>query len=96
MTPQQLNKDIKALNKLVANITLQSNRTPDSNGTYYKRIDAEVKPEFIRLFHADREFKYMDRTSILIMLRLNVKLRIVAFHSFGLNIDETNIVHIKK
>lgn len=95
MTPQQLNKDIKKLNKLVATISADTDKTNDLD-KHFKRIDAEVKPEFIRLFHADREFKYMDRTSILIMLRLNIKLRIVAFHSFGLNIDETNIVHIKK
>jgi|GEM_PF-1872415 len=95
MTPQDLNKAIKKLNKLVASISAESDKTGNSDN-YYKRIEEEVNPEFIRLFHADREFKYMDRTSILIMLRLNIKLRIVAFHTFGLMIDETNIVHIKK
>lgn len=91
MTPRELNKAIKALNKNI--LALQGK---DDSQKYYDYVENIAKPEFMRLFLADQEFKYMDRTSILIMLRLNVKHRFTYFHSFGLMINEYNIQHIKK
>lgn len=85
MTTKELNRDVKRLNKLVLAL--------DKIGgdAYFKSIDISVKPEFIRLLNADREFLYLNRTSILILLRLNLRFRIVAFHTFGLNIDLTKL-----
>ena len=45
--------------------------------------------EFKRLYFADKEFEAMNKESIKIMFRLNLRHRIIPFHAFGLfiNID---------
>lgn len=72
MTTQELNRDIKWLNKEL------------KRKGYYSESD---KTEFVRLYGADREFKYMNRQSILIMFRLNLRYRFIPFHQFGIHIE---------
>lgn len=79
MTKKELNRDVKRLLKTVSGIAKDEN--------YHENIEKYVKPEFMRLYLADRSFEYMNRQSILIMLRLNVRYRFEALHHFGLQIS---------
>lgn len=49
--------------------------------------DFKLQLEFHRLYDADRSFEAMSKQSIRIMMRLNIRHRFVAFHTFGLHID---------
>lgn len=91
MTTQELNRDIKRLAK---DIFAHSQLVDKSgnNDAYFTFLDTKAKKEFERLFHADREFTAMNRNSILIMLRLNIRHRFVAFHTFGLNIEIDKLI----
>jgi hypothetical protein len=82
MTNAELNRDIKRLNKAI-----KSFPKSEDNGPYFEFIEKWVKPEFKRLYYADSGFTAMNRESILIMIRLNLSHRIIAFHQFGLNIE---------
>ena len=82
MTNAELNRDIKRLNKAI-----KAFPKSEDNDPYFKFIAEWVTPEYKRLFYADSEFKAMNRESILIMIRLNVSHRIIAFHQFGLNTE---------
>lgn len=79
MTPRELNRDVARLASTVEKLT-QLNDTD----IYFKEVEVTVKPEFMRLWRADSQFIYMNKRSILIMLRLNLRFRIIALHSFGL------------
>jgi hypothetical protein len=77
MTTSELNRDIKRL--------LKEDRLYTDTS---KEVHLEnLRREFLRLERADRNFEYINRTSILIMLSLNLKHRFVALHTFGLFID---------
>ena len=73
MTIQQLNKDIKRLYKDIqiakskGNVSLE-----DGNKVYFDYIDKIAKPEFTRLYYADRGMVYMNRLSIKLMLSMNI------------------------
>lgn len=85
MTNQELNRDIK---RLYNNIKKLSNSgTEAGQKKYYDYVANEAAKEFSRLFWADKEMEAMNRQSLLIMLRLNVKHRFIPFHQFGLFID---------
>ena len=43
--------------------------------------------EFKRLYRADDTFEYMNRNSILIMIRLNLSMRAIELHRFGMGIE---------
>lgn len=79
MTTQELNRDIKRLRKSIV-----SHNGKDS---YYSFIENEAKKEFQRLYGADREFKYMNKESIKIMFRLNIRHRFQPLHNFGIFIN---------
>ena len=79
MTAAELNRDIKRLGNTVEKLHQLNNQD-----IYFKEIETMVKPEFMRLYLADSQFEYMNKKSILIMLRLNLSLRIIPLHSFGL------------
>lgn len=85
MKKSELNRDIKRLN----NNLLKAQKL--SQDEYSELIDNTARKEFLRLYYADRDFTYMNLTSIKIMLRLNVKFRFIALHNFGLHIDETKL-----
>ena len=81
MTPRELNRDVKKLNSNIKNF-------PKEDLTaYFKYIDKEAKPEFIRLIGADNTFKSFTADSLRILIRLNLSHRFVAFHTFGLFIE---------
>jgi hypothetical protein len=52
-----------------------------------KLDETELQKEYLRVYHADNSFESMDRKSILIMLRLNIRHRFIALQYFGLFID---------
>ncbi len=76
MTTQELNRDIKRLKNLVVNCP--PNQEVDE--TYMKK-------EIRRLFYADDTFEYMNRSSILTLIRLNGRFRAIPLHVFGLRIN---------
>jgi len=81
MTTKELNRDIK---RLVKNIHNLMGKDFDA---YFEYIHNDAKKEFIRLYYADKEFKYMNKQSVLIMFRLNISYRFVEFHRFGSHIE---------
>lgn len=83
MTTKELNRDIKRL----LNTYKALNELKMDNDTYFKSIELSIKPELKRLYYADQEMKYMTKDSILILLRLNVRFRVIPFHQFGLFIN---------
>ena len=85
MTTQELNRDIKRLQKTMR----QQLAHADNNEAfdYFGWIEKTAKPEFTRLYYADKEMKYMNAASIRIMFRLNLRHRFFALHTFGLNIE---------
>ncbi len=84
MTNKELNRDINRLHILVQKLC---NDDKIQVNDYYMKVTSDVKPEFKRLYNADQRFKYMNRKSVLIMLRLNLKYRIISFHQFGMFIE---------
>jgi len=81
MTSKELNRDVLRLNKQLK-VYLADN---DNNYTQY--IENVAKKEFFRLYLADEKFEYMSKKSVLIMLRLNLRYRFMALHSFGIHIQ---------
>lgn len=80
MTAKELNRDIKRLANEIYRISFE-----DQN-KYLAYLESEAKKEFLRLYRADKQFEYMNKQSILIMLRLNVRHRFEAHHMFGIYI----------
>lgn len=76
MTAKELNRDIKRLGKLI-----------NTEKEYNEQLLFAHEKEFKRLYNADREFKYMNAESIRIMLRINLRHRIIPLHQFGLDIE---------
>jgi len=87
MTNRELNRDIKKLAKKELSLS-----TLPNNDSYFDTIDTFIKPEFKRLYNADNEFKAMNKASVLIMLRLNLRHVIVQLHHFGLNLELEELV----
>lgn len=75
MTKQELNRDCKRLLKLA----IENSRNLESEG--------QIRSEIQRLYCADREFRALNRQSILILLRLNLRYRAIPLHNFGLFIE---------
>lgn len=76
MTAKELNRGIKRLSKVF--------------GTDKAELP-EFEKECRRLYYADKEFSYMNKDSVLIMLRINLRHRFIALHSFGINISINGI-----
>jgi hypothetical protein len=49
----------------------------------YNFMVSEIK----RIYYADPEFKYLNRNSILILLKLNLIFRVMPFRQFGIKIE---------
>lgn len=84
MTTQELNRDVKRLYK--AFLDKKSDNTAswtNKDWNDLERKDNELKEEFKRLYYADRNFDYMSKQSLLIMLAINNSLRVITFHVFG-------------
>lgn len=82
MTNAELNRDIKRLNKKILKRLKQKEEEKC-------RIDIfkEFEKEYRRLYCSDKTFKVLNKTSILIMLKLQLKYQFVPVHRFGLFID---------
>lgn len=52
--------------------------------------EQDVIKEFKRLYYADSNFEYMNLNSVKMMLRLNLRYRVIALHFFGININLPN------
>ncbi len=48
---------------------------------------AQIKLSFKTIFYDDNNFEKMSKKSVLSMLRINLSLRIIPFHQFGVNIS---------
>lgn len=81
MTTAELNRDIKRLVKLEQNVSAKYDTKE------YDQAVNELKKEYVRLYYADDKFEYMNVQSIKIMLRMNLRYRFVALHTFGLFIE---------
>ena len=77
MTKQELNRDIKRLDRKVK----RALRNLSVDG-FFKQKELNFKPEFLRLYNADNTMKSMNKQSILIMLALNVSHRFLKIHQF--------------
>lgn len=81
MTNAELNRDIKRLYKSI------EKSKELNNDDYYSFIEKEAKPEFLRLYGADREGTALNLLSFKIMHRLNQTHKFVAFHMFYINLE---------
>lgn len=81
MTPKELNKAIKTLHKEFIKMS------EADNDLFFQWLETTFTPEFKRVYYADDSFKYINRESILILLVLNRKTRIIPFYNFGININ---------
>lgn len=86
MTNAELNRDIKRLKNAITSKLKEATKTGD-NTPYYDYIANEARAEFLRLYRADHDFTAMNRSSILIMLRLNISHRFEPLHMFGIYIE---------
>jgi hypothetical protein len=86
MTVQELNRDIKRLNKYIKGIQ-QAAEMMNDNTAFFRDIEGYAKPEFIRLFHASDDFSQINKESVLILLRLNLCHRFIPLHTFGLKVN---------
>ncbi len=77
MTKRELNRDVKRLAKFVSNYV----------GTTDEKTEEYIKAEAKRLYQADKEMTYLNKDSIKVLLRLNLRYRFVQLHSFGLFIE---------
>lgn len=81
MTKQELNRDTKRLATKI--IKLQAQKDSEK---YFSELPA-IEKEFKRIYYADQNFEYLNRANILRMFRINLKLRVIAFHQFGLMVE---------
>lgn len=86
MTNQELNRDVKRMLSKMKKRNILDKDLKDLE-TWFSFIEHEIRPEFKRLYFADQKFEIMNKSSILIMFRLNLKYRFIPFHAFGLEIE---------
>lgn len=81
MTKQELNRDVKRLLK-------QFNEAKKlSNNLYFEAIEKTIKPEFLRLYGADKDITYMNFESFKILYRMNLTLRFIPLHQFAIQLE---------
>lgn len=81
MEIKTINKDIKRLYNDFYRLSF------DDLENYNSFIANEGKQQFKILYYSDLDFKYMNKESALIMLRLNLRHRFIPLHLFGIYID---------
>jgi hypothetical protein len=87
MTTQELNRDVKKVFKRYYTARNKNENTPE----YWderKLIEKEVD----RLYRADTSLSSLSKDNLLRLLSLNVCLRTIPFHQFGLMIDESKLM----
>ena len=85
MTIRQLNNRIK---QMAARHYHESFKDVE---TFLKYIETEFKPEFNTCYNA-ANLEDLSKESILIMLRLNLRHRVIQLHQFGIEINYSNII----
>lgn len=85
MTTRQLNNRIKVLAQRHYH---ESFKDID---TFLKYIENEFKPEFKTCYNA-ADIEDLSKESILILLRLNLRHRVIALHNFGININYAEFI----
>ena len=78
MTKRELNKLVKALYNEHYRLTFEQ------NDIYFDWIEKTAQAEFLRLYNADNTLESLTKESLLMMLSLNRKMRVIPFHSFGI------------
>jgi len=58
---------------------------------FFKYIENEFKPEFKTCYNA-ADLQDLSKESILILLRLNLRHRVIELHQFGININYNNFI----
>jgi len=86
MTKKELNRDIKRLGAEIYRMSFED------QDKYFEYLDKEARKEFIRLFYSDQDFEYMNLNSVKLMLRMNLKNRFIDLHTFGLMINERDLI----
>ena len=85
MTLRQLNKRIKVLAQRHYH---ESFKNVD---VFLNYIENEFKPEFKTCYNA-ADLQDLSKESILILLRLNLRHRVIELHQFGININYNNFI----
>jgi hypothetical protein len=83
MTKQELNRDVKRLFKKEQSL----NATHMTCEDFYTIIDNEIKPEFLRLYRADKNCEYFNLQSLKMLISLNQRYSIIPQHQFFLTIS---------
>jgi len=78
MTKQELNRDIKRLYNKFDKL---------AGDDFYKFVETEGQKEFKRLYYADSEADYLNKTTLLMMMNLNRRYRYIQFHTFYINAE---------
>ena len=86
METKELNSAINKLKNDYLKLANDTNLFNTDDKLYYKKMD-EIGKELKRLYYADDNFQYCTKKSILILFRLNLRLRVIALHQFGINIE---------
>lgn len=82
MTPREYNRDVKRLRDYIKNLE----DTPYPYLDYPEKV-AHIEGEFKRLYNADDTFKYASKDSILGLMAINQRFRIIPLHSFELFVN---------
>lgn len=77
MTKQELNRDVKRLVK-----KYKAANVKDFDDNEHQAI----LKEFRRIYYADDNFEYLTKANVLAMMRMQLSLRAIPMHHFGLNI----------
>lgn len=77
-TIKEINRDAKRLNSLVK--TFQGRSVDEETEKW-------IKKEISRLYGCDRGLQDVNQTTVLILLRLNLRFRAIELHQFGLWIE---------
>jgi len=85
MTLRQLNNRIKILAQR------HHHESFKDIDTFFKYIENEFKPEFKTCYNA-ADLQDLSKESILILLRLNLRHRVIELHQFGININYNNFI----
>lgn len=84
MTKQELNAAVKRVANKYKN---NSPKEGEDLDPYFKWVENEIKPEVLRLYRADTTLQSLTADNLRRLLRLNVLLRVIPFHQFGLHVE---------
>lgn len=87
MTKQELNREVKKLFREYYKLRAKNENTPE-HWTETERMTKRLND----LYRADTSLNSLSRENVLRMLSLNVSLRAVPFHQFGLMIEESKLM----